>query len=177
MGFMKEFVLPFFLFSIIEFLGRTWRIRIKGKFPPSGIFLFYHGEMLPLLYAFKKRKIYVLVRNSPDGRLAGRVAELMGYSPVFSARDYSPLAIAVDGPKGPRGVIRPRLLRWLEERGEKVFFFRAYPSRGFILPTWDRFIIPLPFSVVEIEITPFELAFEEIKKRSSREIMRSSRYT
>ncbi len=62
------------------------------------------------------------------------------------------VALTSDGPRGPRHVMKSGALRIADQCGAKIQFIRAFPTRYWRLNSWDRFIIPKPFSKVIIII-------------------------
>jgi len=58
--------------------------------------------------------------------------------------------ITPDGPKGPIYEIKPGILKLAETSGAPIIPLHLTFSRVIRLNTWDQFIIPLPFSRVEI---------------------------
>jgi lysophospholipid acyltransferase (LPLAT)-like uncharacterized protein len=56
------------------------------------------------------------------------------------------VAIAPDGPRGPRFKVQPGVIQLARITGFPIFpfTFSAFPRK--VLQSWDRFIIPLPFS-------------------------------
>lgn len=66
-----------------------------------------------------------------------------------------PGLLAVDGPQGPRGVVRPGVADIATDTGVPVLPVVVIPSRRWILRrTWDRFQIPQPFSRVQLIFGP-----------------------
>jgi lysophospholipid acyltransferase (LPLAT)-like uncharacterized protein len=62
-------------------------------------------------------------------------------------------AITADGPKGPMYVAKPgtaALARSVRNGGTWVGCFYALPDRRWELRSWDRFMIPKPFSRVVV---------------------------
>jgi lysophospholipid acyltransferase (LPLAT)-like uncharacterized protein len=66
-----------------------------------------------------------------------------------------PGLLAVDGPQGPRGVVRRGVADIAIDTGAPVLPVVVIPSRRWILRrTWDRFQIPQPFSRVRLIFGP-----------------------
>ncbi|MFT8244550.1 lysophospholipid acyltransferase family protein [Roseomonas sp. BN140053] len=104
----------------------------------------------------------VLVSRSRDGGMIGAMLDRFGLQPVsgsssrggrVAARELlsglrgGAVAVVVpDGPRGPRRVATPGGLRLAEVVGVPVVpcAASAHPARR--LGTWDRMVIPLPFS-------------------------------
>ncbi|HNS96120.1 MAG TPA: DUF374 domain-containing protein [Polyangiaceae bacterium] len=122
----------------------------------------WHGQLLLLLAHRRCRRTIALVSHSPDGE---RLTWAMRWFGVFSMRGSSSkggrqglqaivqrvqegwdAALAVDGPRGPRQVARPGALAAAYRAHAWVVPYAAACSHGFCLASWDRFIIPRPFS-------------------------------
>ncbi len=77
--------------------------------------------------------------SSRGGReaLAAMVAEL----------SVHPVAVhALDGPRGPRGLIKAGIIRMAQLSGAPIIPVYISVNRAWILRSWDRFIIPHPFA-------------------------------
>jgi lysophospholipid acyltransferase (LPLAT)-like uncharacterized protein len=108
--------------------------------------------------------------SSRGGReaLAAMVAELSAHH----------LAIhAVDGPRGPRGLIKAGIIRMAQLSGAPIIPVYISVNRAWTLRNWDRFLIPKPFSTVwvrwdeplpvpaTLDNDAFEALRREIEKR------------
>ncbi len=61
-----------------------------------------------------------------------------------------PAAIAVDGPRGPRGRVHKGIAAISQSTGAAVLCVVAVPTRRHVFDrTWDRLQIPLPFSTIQ----------------------------
>ncbi len=128
-----------------------------------------HGMLFHLL-AFaaplraRGRTPVVLVSPSLDGRLLAKllvhfgveaVAGTVGQRGVSGARAFVRAVaggavgiVAVDGPRGPRGVVRPGVLQLGETADAEVMAFATESARGIRFASWDRAHLPLPRAVV-----------------------------
>ena len=59
-----------------------------------------------------------------------------------------PWVVTPDGPKGPRGSVKPGLIRLAAESGRSVQPLAAACSRAVTFSSWDRFTLPWPFARV-----------------------------
>jgi lysophospholipid acyltransferase (LPLAT)-like uncharacterized protein len=63
-------------------------------------------------------------------------------------------ALAVDGPRGPRGVCKPGIVRLAQKTGAPLFPMGVASSRKFVFKkTWNKVYLPLPFSRQVIYLT------------------------
>jgi Kdo2-lipid IVA 3' secondary acyltransferase len=86
------------------------------------------------------------VRGSSSRRGAQAMVELANY--VKSGHD---IGITPDGPRGPRYRMNMGVIKLAQLTGAKIMPVHMRFDRALRLRTWDGFIVPLPFSGVEIE--------------------------
>ena len=154
----------------------AWRIlagtvRLDGAPPPASgparIFACLHRDILPAIMHVRPARPSLLVSTSPDGDILIRTLGRRHYGFVrggtgdngqraFVAlrRELAAgrsIGLAVDGPKGPYGVIHDGALQLSRLTGRPLVPLRAVPGRCTVLGTWDRTIVPHPFSRVRID--------------------------
>jgi len=127
---------------------------------------FWHGRMLYFLHLYHRQRFTVLVSHSRDGEFVSRVLQgfgvhvTRGSSSRGGARALIALARAVrhgyhvaitpDGPRGPRDTVQPGIVT-LAKRTGAVIVPVSYSARWkTVLQSWDRFVVPLPFSRVVV---------------------------
>ena len=166
-------VLPPLAALVIRALGRTLRFRdINAAGVPVGItipgptiFAFWHRCLLVCAYRFRNQGIAILISPSFDGELIARTIARLGFLPVRGsssrggavglrgmAEAYNAgrvCAFTADGPRGPSMVAKagPAQLAQLVQ-AHWIGAFYALPDRAWELKSWDRFLIPKPFSTV-----------------------------
>ena len=110
-----SFSAPILGIIAVEILGRTYRYKIKNFFQDA-IFGVWHGEMFPLIFPFRKKRIYVIITKGSDGDILARVLRFFGYNiirisyPIKQSEimqiktkiqsGYG-IVFALDGPEGP----------------------------------------------------------------------------
>lgn len=130
------------------------------------IFVFWHGQLLPLVHYHRHEGIVVLVSEHGDGEHIARIIERNGFGTVRgsstrggirglrqlvrAARSGRDLAITPDGPRGPRGVFKPGALAAAQMTGLPVVPLAVGSSSGWRLASWDGFLVPKPLSTVRI---------------------------
>ena len=153
----------------LKFDDRFWE-RIEKDRPV--LIALYHGELLPLvLYGAFREKLATVVSLHGDGEVIARVLKRLGFYTVRGSSDEGRykggtkalrgvlkalemgyhVAITVDGPKGPPRKVKGGILyaSWYSKR--PIYPVRV-KVRGVRLPTWDNFLIPFPFSELEIKL-------------------------
>jgi lysophospholipid acyltransferase (LPLAT)-like uncharacterized protein len=167
---------------LLGFLARAWlaTLRVRLHVDPAlasvagrpWVLAFWHGTQWPLLAWRRRRRTVVLVSFSPDGAMQSRALAVQGFSVVRGSssrggarglvalvramrRDDADAAFAVDGPRGPRGVVKEgAVLAARASRGVLVPMGGAV-SRGMVLRrAWDQFAIAWPFSTVAVVLGP-----------------------
>ncbi len=137
--------------------------------PPPAVYAFWHRCLLAGVWPFRNYGLTLLVSRSFDGELFTRTAKLMGFLTVrgSSSRDGAPglrnlqrayldghyCAITADGPRGPAMVAKSGAAHLAQLVGAPVRACYLHPHRAWQLRSWDRFLIPKPFSKVTIAWT------------------------
>jgi lysophospholipid acyltransferase (LPLAT)-like uncharacterized protein len=127
----------------LAMVGAMWRtvLAAAGRDPaiPAHTLISSHGDGALIAEAVA-RLGFVPVRGS--SRRGGTEA-LLALRRIVAAGGY--VAIAADGPKGPRLVAKPGLVHLARASGGPIVPL-AFAARGAIrLRSWDRFELPLPF--------------------------------
>jgi len=164
--------------ALVSWLFRTTNVKRTGtehfdRFRARGepvIFVFWHGQLLPLVHIHRGEGIVVLVSEHTDGEYITQIIERKGFgtvrgsstrgataglrSLVREARAGRDLALTPDGPQGPSGEFKPGALHVAQLTGLPVVPLVVGASRGWRLKSWDGFLVPKPFSTVEVEYLP-----------------------
>ncbi len=134
------------------------------------IYALWHNRIFTLPALFRRfcpwRQATALISGSKDGAALEAAFKALNISAArgSSSRGGAAALIALrkalrrgedtgitpDGPKGPLYEIKPGLLKLAETSGAPIIPLHLTFSRVITLNTWDHFIIPLPFSRVEI---------------------------
>ena len=172
--------MPVFYYFLRFYLSLL-RVRVVGEeillgcLADSGrvIVAGWHQRFLPALaYVAKFRNFepIVMISRSRDGELAAGLAERLGLVPVrgSSTRGGAAALTAivkalkknqvvihiVDGPQGPEGIVKPGLISMAQISGAVIVPVFVSADRAWIMGSWDRFLVPKPFSKVTIEWGP-----------------------
>ena len=57
----------------------------------------------------------------------------------------------LDGPKGPAGTVKPGIVRLAQASGAVIVPFTVEADRAWYFNSWDRFMLPKPFSRVKLQ--------------------------
>ncbi len=162
--------LPFLVYLAIRAISATMRLRTVGgdipdEFHRRGeglIYVLWHGRIILGPMAYRGNEANILISAHGDGELIARALQLFGFRPVRGsstkggrqamhemvrlARQNHDLIITPDGPRGPANVVKPGAAQLARLSGLAVVPFGFAASWGKIFTSWDRFLIPFPFS-------------------------------
>ena len=183
------FLVPRIASAIIRILGSTLRyediiapgVTPGSQIPGPVVYAFWHRCLLSCAYYFRGQKIAILISRSFDGELIARTVERLGFIAIRGsssrggaaalrqiADEYgrgTRCAITADGPRGPNMVAKPGTAQLAQLVGTWVGTFYVLPLKAWELKTWDRFLIPKPFSRVLITWPP-HIPAEEVSEET-----------
>lgn len=126
------------------------------------IFALWHGELLPPTFRHRRTDIVTLASQSGDGEYITRVLHHWGFHVVRGSssrggdtalrelirlvRGGRSIAITCDGPRGPRRQLKHGVLQIAQLTGAPLVPVGSAASRAWRLRSWDRFVVPRPFS-------------------------------
>ncbi len=132
------------------------------------IFCLWHNRLAisMIVHRRNRRKLAALISASKDGALLAAVLAKFGVEQVRgSSSRRGPqalleltsraqmgydLAVTPDGPRGPRYVVQEGVIALAQLTGLPIVPVTCNMQRKVCLKSWDRFQIPLPFSVCEL---------------------------
>lgn len=156
---------------------------------------FWHNQQLMLPFCMKRegrgkkpRQIYVLISAHRDGRMIARAISYYGFDSVagsssrggregakklhdlISGGDH--IALTPDGPKGPIFQAKAGIIKLARTTGATIYPLAYNAERKWEFKSWDRMILPKPFSRAVLVIgKPLHLEetedFEEQKQKVS----------
>ena len=142
--------------DILEAFDRNERIVVA----------FWHGQLAMMQKPYRGRGagICIQVSRHSDGEIITRAVRPFGVRTARGSatrggvasvrdmleafRDGYDLAMAIDGPRGPRHQAKPGAVRLAQATGARLFPVAAAPRRGWKAKSWDRFVVPRPFTTV-----------------------------
>ena len=169
---MSPAVLSLLAAGFLRGLRATLRLRHHGDgqlraWEREGkpfILAFWHRHLLLMPYAYRGRRISVLVSQSRDGELIARTVARLGIDSsrgsssrggmagmrtlLRKAADGWDIAFTPDGPRGPLREVQPGVILAAAATGLPIQPVAIAASRAKLLRSWDRFMVPLPFSKV-----------------------------
>jgi lysophospholipid acyltransferase (LPLAT)-like uncharacterized protein len=165
-------IVPRVVALMIRLVGMTLRYEDRAEpgvthgydIPGPVVFAFWHRSLLACAHRFRGLDIAILISRSFDGELIARTVEFLGFTAIRGSstrgganglrnmerayREGHRCAITADGPRGPVFVAKPGTAQLAQLVGAWVGIFYVLPLSAWELRTWDKFLIPKPFSRV-----------------------------
>ena len=164
-----EAIAPSLAYWYIRLLQATLRRRYRNREAldravgqaDAQIYVFWHSRLAFVRFAWFGDKGVVLQSQHRDSRMLGRVMSRFGLGQVWGSttrggmsavrevlrriKDGYSVAIAPDGPRGPRQRVQPGVITIARMSGAPIvpMVYSARPSRR--LGSWDRMMLPYPF--------------------------------
>lgn len=162
---------------MIRAVGVTLRFRVDDragimKDPPEGalIWIFWHNRVFTVPYIYRKflgaRRGAVLTSPSRDGEMIAQVMRRFGVDAVRGSSNKrsaaalrelvgwlkggNDIVITPDGPRGPVYELQPGVIKVAQLTAAPVFPVGVRYSKCFRLKSWDGFMIPWPFTRVDV---------------------------
>lgn len=160
-------MIPWLIAAVVRALAWTWRVE-RPAWPVEGpcVVAIWHGDQLAMLGTHRDRGMTGIVSRSKDGSLLAAVLAHLGV-PVLRGstsrggaevllaarallRSGGRPVFAVDGPRGPAGVVQPGA-EALAARARLPIVWGVVEARpAWRARSWDSFAVPLPFARITI---------------------------
>jgi lysophospholipid acyltransferase (LPLAT)-like uncharacterized protein len=146
-----------------DYLEQGGRVLICG----------WHQQFFIGIRVFNKYRKYqpaLMSSKSLDGQIAGGIAGRAGFHTVWGSssnsasaalkemihrlRDHRMAGHVLDGPRGPAGLVKLGAIAIARGAGAVIVPSVAIADSAWYLHSWDRFMIPKPFSRVTIKFCP-----------------------
>jgi hypothetical protein len=146
---------------------------------------FWHSCMIPSTYIWRDMGIRVMSSDSYDGEYMGRIINRFGFLAVKGSSSRNAVrallglrraleagwtvAFTLDGPRGPRHQVKPGPVVLGRSSGMPLTMFHVAVDKAWVLNTWDRMMIPAPFSRVLVRFgrllpVPADASDEDIER-------------
>ncbi len=164
------------------------RPKISGKKPC--IFAYYHGEMVTLMALCPRANMVTLASNSRDGEMIARAAVRMGFGVARGSKTHGGMKAGlelmtasernqsilfnVDGPKGPRHVVKDYIIRVAEMSKLPIIPVVCDARSNERIKSWDRYLVPcLGSRMVYIFGEPIEIGsnLSDEEKEAKRQLL------
>lgn len=169
-------ILAFLLYAVVSLLKLTYRFKFFGvearhaaeAYHPKGSLAvaLWHEHLFGAILAHAGQPFCPMTSPSLDGDFVTYVMEKWGFKPIRGSTSrrgreartemvealsngfYT--AVTVDGPKGPRRVVRGGVIDVAEHAGTAILPLAVASSRAWVLKSWDQFKLPKPFCKIAL---------------------------
>jgi len=177
--FLYHYLFPYAGLCLVRLLSATYRIRIvdpdnehdlltaRGRL----IYASWHQRFFPGITFFSTRRpIAIIISRSRDGEMAARAVNILGWRAVRGSTSHGGgqaletikrlagqgyrIGHIVDGPRGPFGTVKPGLIRIAQYADLSIVPTITSGENQWVFDSWDRFMVPKPFSRVIIRFGP-----------------------
>lgn len=204
--FIIRHLLTFFAYYVLALYTKTTRLKLENKeelkeyLKNNGRIImcswhqrFFGGFYLPRIF---NESPCIMISQSRDGDFITNIVRRIGWIPVRGSSSRGGRkalqqmisgviegrigAHIVDGPTGPPRVVKPGLITLAQYSGAAICPTYISYEKPWIFNSWDRFMIPRPFSRILIRFGPLELIprevdageFEDIRQRTEKRLIK-----
>jgi len=180
-----------FLYRFNRIYSGTFRLTIENEkkwldFLNAGgtvLLCTWHQQFFSAIRHFQRYKDFnpsLIISQSKDGKIVAGVAQRSGWHPVRgSSSRGGMLALKnmianlkksklsghiVDGPTGPSGVVKPGVIRLAHATKAAIVPFYVFTENGWHFNSWDKFLLPKPFSRVTLRFGEM-IKFQKVKDK------------
>lgn len=167
---MRERILAALIFSIYTCLKWTWRIQIVEspgytqaiKDGRPMVVGHWHCDIPSIIFMLKRYRIAAIISSSKDGELVALITKWLGghtsrgsshrggtaalKGMIRLTKDGWRPSVATDGPKGPKGIVKPGVLEISRIVQGEIFVVGAAADREWVFRSWDEMRLPKPFA-------------------------------
>lgn len=168
---MKFRLVSFLIYGAARLLFKTVRLRVVGeervidlqKRGQGVILVTWHGRTFLPIARFRGRGYWAFISTSRDGEYQNQIFRRFGWNTLrgsTSARGAIQSALAMtkhlkagatlahtpDGPRGPSGQVHSGAVFMAQKSGCPIIPAGISASPRKLMPTWDRYLVPLPFA-------------------------------
>jgi lysophospholipid acyltransferase (LPLAT)-like uncharacterized protein len=184
-------VISFAVYVVVRIVGPTLRFAVscEENSPVSlqqrpFVYSFWHQCIFPATYLWRNLDIRVMSSTSFDGEFTARMIRRFGFVPVRGSSSKGAVrgllglrreiaqgwtvAFTIDGPRGPRFITKPGPVLLARTSRVPMAVFHIALEDPWILNTWDRLLIPKPFSKALMRVgalipVPEDLEAEQVE--------------
>ena len=182
-GWLTRFLLlSIFITCRVKEFGRETAEGFLKENPEKGLIVAtWHRGVMFLVYHYRDQKRVTMASSSKDGELAAQAAERHGWIVVRGSSSYRGFealkelvrlfeqgysgGMVVDAPRGPAHVSKIGIITAARLTGLPIMPIMWSADRCWRLPSWDRTIIPKPFSRI---VLVYNETFIRVPKQASR---------
>lgn len=181
-------IVPRVVWAILWILGCTWRFEeiaeagvtplVNGRGAGAEIFCFWHQCVLPCAIYYRTTGATILISRSFDGELITRILGLFGFYAVRGSSSRGaregllglkavidsgrPAIFTADGPRGPIYQTKMGPIKLAQMTGARIGAFHLEPEHAWVMGSWDRFLIPKPFTRICVSWAQWTHVLEDL---------------
>lgn len=165
-------------YCAIALIGPTLRYSISWEEPPMPpdvifekpvIYAFWHRAVFASAWLWRKTGLAIMVSRSFDGEYIARTIERFGFVAIRGSSSRggaqallgmrtqlergNSAVFTIDGPRGPKYVAKPGPVLLARASAAPIAAFYVAIDNPWVLNTWDRLMIPRPFSKVLVRFS------------------------
>lgn len=128
------------------------------------VYVTWHQRLFNLFFIKYRRPVTIMISRSKDGDLASGAAQRLGFASVrgsssrggatamyqlieqMRVNSETCAGMLGDGPRGPARKLKMGALKIAQATGVPIIPFAYGAKRHKLFASWDRFMVPLPFS-------------------------------
>jgi len=174
-------VVPRVVSALVWLVGLTWRFEVLapegvtptvfGERSPANIYCFWHQCVLPCTVYFRYSRAVILISRSFDGELITRILKMFGFDAVRGSSSRgaregllglkqvidsgTPAIFTADGPRGPIYQTKMGPIKLAHMTGAPIGCFHLQPEHAWVIPAWDLFLVPKPFTRICVSWGPW----------------------
>ena len=131
---------------------------------------FWHFSYPTILYVFRDKGYLTIVSRSRDGELSAKISQKLGFSPfrgspgkggasalkhmIYAFKKSPGGGFVADGSQGPAQIAQKGLVVLAMYSGSPIVPVSIAARRCWRLPTWDKTVVPMPFSRIAVSYGP-----------------------
>jgi len=193
-------VVPFLASLLIRFIYLTCRKKYSynDTFPKEPTVVgFWHNDLIftPFIYnkIRKAPKSVMLISDHFDGKLIAKTASYLKMTAIHGSSNRSAARVLIqaikhiklgfdvgitpDGPRGPRHEVADGIIIMAQKTNSKIILFSTKAESYWQLNSWDKFVIPKPFSKIEFVVSDAldiaDMEFNAAKKFIQNEMIKN----
>ena len=145
---------------------RAWFQFVSAEKAGGEIYCFWHQCVLPTALYYRRTHAVILISRSFDGELITRTLRLFGFDAVRGSSSRAggeglrglqrvvesgrPAIFTADGPRGPIYQTKMGPIKLAQMTGAPIGAFHFQPERAWVINSWDRFLVPKPFTRIVV---------------------------
>lgn len=155
------------MYWIARAIAATVRTEIHGfvqvdEIKQGRVFAGWHGRSFIPAIHMRGKGVWALISQSRDGEVQNGIFTRLGFRTIRGStkrggmraaaesirvlKKNETMAFTPDGPRGPSEVVQGGVITMAKKSGAALIPVGSSASRKWLAPTWDKYLVPKPFS-------------------------------